>query len=132
MDANLAKCGREPQTSRWTHLERPQSSTGGKAVSRKKPQRKNRRDSANWSDVLDSVNNEGILELGGGTFNVDALDNAATGEILGFGTINANVINSGIVSPGASPGTLLILGNYTQDATGVLAIGLHGTDIRTP
>jgi hypothetical protein len=37
------------------------------------------------------------------------------------------LINNGTVSPGASPGTLVIAGNYTQSPTGILAIELAGT-----
>ena len=44
------------------------------------------------------------------------------GLLGGGGTIFGNVTNQGIVSPGNSPGTLTIGGNYTQTATGTLLI----------
>ncbi len=44
------------------------------------------------------------------------------GLLGGGGTIYSNVVNSGIVSPGNSPGTLTISGNYTQTSTGTLLI----------
>ena len=36
----------------------------------------------------------------------------------GNGTLNGNLISSGLVSPGNSPGTLTIAGNYTQTSAG--------------
>ncbi len=48
------------------------------------------------------------------------------GTLSGPGTINADLVNAGEISPGA-PGTLAINGNYTQAATGILDIGLAGT-----
>jgi hypothetical protein len=51
----------------------------------------------------------------------------AGGTLAGSGTIDANVINSGTVSPGSptGTGTLTINGNYTQTAGGVLDAGLE-------
>jgi outer membrane autotransporter protein len=40
---------------------------------------------------------------------------------MGTGPITGNVTNSGTVSPGSSPGTLTINGNYAQTAAGTLA-----------
>ena len=48
------------------------------------------------------------------------------GFFQGTGVVNGNVINSGIVSPGASIGTLTINGNYTQNASGTLRIEVAG------
>ena len=42
------------------------------------------------------------------------------GLLKGSGVIQGNVTNSGTVSPGNSPGTLTINGNYTQTAAGTL------------
>ncbi len=47
----------------------------------------------------------------------------------GGGTINGNVVNSGVVSPGNSPGVLTINGNFTQTAEGTLLIELASTSI---
>ena len=46
------------------------------------------------------------------------------GLLGGGGTIFGNVTNQGVVSPGNSPGTLTINGNYTQTATGTLLMQL--------
>ncbi len=46
--------------------------------------------------------------------------------LSGDGTIQADIINtSGIVSPGLSPGTLTIDGNFTQGANGTLALEIE-------
>ncbi len=45
-----------------------------------------------------------------------------TGALSGMGTIVGNVINSGILSPGSSPGTMTINGNYTQNSNSTLLI----------
>jgi len=70
-------------------------------------------------DSADTTNlNAGTLwvqnALTTGTLNI------ASGATLGgIGTINGNVINAGAVSPGNSPGTLTINGDYTQMSGGV-------------
>ncbi len=47
----------------------------------------------------------------------------ATGAFLrGNGTINGNLINNGTVSPGFSPGTIIVAGDYTQGPGGTLVI----------
>jgi autotransporter-associated beta strand protein len=47
------------------------------------------------------------------------------GAVLkGTGTITGSVLNSGMISPGHSPGTLTIGGNFTQTSSGVLSIAL--------
>ena len=58
--------------------------------------------------------------LNGGTFNLNG------GMLSGSGVINASVINGAVISPGSSPGTLTINGNYTQTATGVVQMELGG------
>ena len=51
--------------------------------------------------------------------------NVAAGAFLGGnGTIAGNLTNSGTVSPGNSPGTINVAGNYTQVATGTLVVEL--------
>jgi hypothetical protein len=90
------------------------------------------RDGASFFAINNTVGNAGVLELGGGAFNVDTLNNTATGTILGSGDINATVTNAGTVSPGTSPGVLRISGAYTQSATGVLEIGISGDDNSNP
>ncbi len=44
---------------------------------------------------------------------------AAGATLGGIGVINGNLINDGILSPGNSPGTLVVNGNYVQGAGGV-------------
>jgi hypothetical protein len=76
------------------------------------------------------LSNTGTVQLGGAGL-ADAtltpggiLMNAATGTIIGHGTIGNSVLNNGTVSPGSSPGTLNVTGNYTQSATGELLVDL--------
>jgi autotransporter-associated beta strand protein len=54
--------------------------------------------------------------LGG---NVDV---ANAGTLRGHGTIDGNVVNDGVVSPGGSIGRLTVDGNYTQKSDGTLNI----------
>jgi T5SS/PEP-CTERM-associated repeat protein len=44
------------------------------------------------------------------------------GQVTGRGSIQAEVINAGTFSPGASPGTLQVKGNYTQDPAASLKV----------
>ena len=44
------------------------------------------------------------------------------GLVTGNGNIQTEVTNDGTVSPGASPGTLKVKGNYTQDPSASLKI----------
>ena len=49
----------------------------------------------------------------------------AAGAFLGgTGTISGNLVNNGTVSPGYSPGTIAVTGNFTQNSTGLLIIQL--------
>ena len=53
--------------------------------------------------------------------------NDAGGRLSGAGTLTANVINNGTVSPGDSPGVLAISGNYSQGPAGTLNLEIGGT-----
>lgn len=65
--------------------------------------------------------------LQGGTLITDSF-NIPTDETLnGTGTLQTNLVNHGTVSPGSSPGTLTVVGNYTQGSDGTLTIELGGT-----
>ena len=55
----------------------------------------------------------------------------AAGVLSGSGTVTANVVNDGVLSPGDSPGTLTINGAYTQDSTGILNLEIGGTTAGT-
>ncbi|MEI6323565.1 MAG: hypothetical protein WCP60_10725, partial [bacterium] len=68
-----------------------------------------------------NVNNNGTVILNG-VFNTPNLTLTPGSLLNGNGTLNGNLINNGTVSPGNSPGTLTINGNYTQGSTGVLNI----------
>ena len=46
---------------------------------------------------------------------------------MGTGVVKGNVINSGMVAPGASVGRLTINGNYTQNAGGALRVEVAGS-----
>lgn len=48
------------------------------------------------------------------------------GILSGIGTLAGNVVNSGLLSPGTSPGVITIHGNYTQSNYGTLLIQLAG------
>jgi outer membrane autotransporter protein len=73
----------------------------------------------------------GTTTVTGGSLIVDgSIASAQTlvnpGGLLGgrgsIGSLNGNLVNSGIVKPGDSPGTLTVNGNYSQTATGTLRI----------
>ena len=51
------------------------------------------------------------------------------GLLGGSGVIGGNVINRALVSPGNSPGTLTIGGNYTQTATGTLFVQIASSTV---
>jgi T5SS/PEP-CTERM-associated repeat protein len=63
----------------------------------------------------------------GGTVQAANLIVGALGEVHGDGNIVGDVQSGGLVSPGASPGTLHINGNYTQAAAGKLLMEMAGT-----
>lgn len=72
--------------------------------------------------------NSGSITLGGGNIDVGTTLALNGGTLDGSGTITADVNNSGgNVSPGNSPGTINITGNYTQGSTGTMTIELAGT-----
>jgi hypothetical protein len=76
----------------------------------------------NWANP---VGGAAVLNVNsGGTLISTTVNIAASGTLSGAGTIQANVQNGGLVSPGTSPGTLQVTGNYTQNSTGELRIEL--------
>ena len=78
----------------------------------------------------------GTTTINAGTLEVDGFIGSANtfvnllGTLSGTGVIGGNVFNSGIVSPGhspgPSPGTLTVKGNYTQTPAGTLVIEVAG------
>jgi uncharacterized repeat protein (TIGR01451 family) len=70
----------------------------------------------------------GTTTLGPGGISVATPMAINGGTLNGAGTITGNVNNSGgNVSPGSSPGTIAITGNYTQGSAGSMLIELAGT-----
>jgi uncharacterized protein with beta-barrel porin domain len=67
------------------------------------------------------LDNQGSLAVNG-TLSGASLLNNATGTLTGSGTILGTFTNSGTVNPGNSPGTLTIVGDYTQTASGTLTV----------
>jgi hypothetical protein len=77
------------------------------------------------------VTNTGTIEAASGTLNfTGTLDHQISGIATGIAILNlpsiANLTNNGTFSPGASPGTLTVVGNYTSTANTVLDIDLNG------
>jgi outer membrane autotransporter protein len=69
--------------------------------------------------------NAGSLIVDGSIASVQTLVNP-DGLFGGTGFVG-NLVNSGIVSPGDTPGTLHVSGDYTQNASGTLRIEVAGT-----
>ena len=74
-----------------------------------------------------NIANGGVLNAGGATLNINTTNVQPGGTLNGTGTVNGSVFNSGIVSPGNSPGLLTITGNLDLLATGLLNIELSGS-----
>jgi uncharacterized protein (DUF2141 family) len=72
-----------------------------------------------------NILNQGTVVLRGGKLITDTIPIGET--FSGTGTIQADLTNSGTISPGTSPGTLTVDGTYTQESTGTLAIEIGGT-----
>ena len=81
-----------------------------------------------WSTFIAlrvGINGQASLTVAnGGTVSAPAIITGLLGEIHGNGTLTGSVTNNGLVSPGTSPGTLTINGNYSQTADGELLIEL--------
>jgi outer membrane autotransporter protein len=69
--------------------------------------------------------NAGSLIVDGSIASAQTLVNAG-GLLGGKGLIGGNLVNSGIVSPGNSPGALTVSDNYTQNTNGTLRIEIAG------
>ncbi len=69
--------------------------------------------------------NAGSLIVDGSIASAQTLVNAG-GLLGGHGSLGGSLVNSGIVSPGDSPGTLTVNGNYIQNAGGTLRIQIAG------
>jgi len=79
---------------------------------------------SNYVNVVDG----GCLDLNGGSLNTPEV-RLNGGSLVGNGTVTVSqrVRNRGLVSPGHSAGTITIVGNYVQEADGVLLMEIAGT-----
>jgi len=73
------------------------------------------------------VQTGGQTLLSGGNLALQTAAQLRGGILSGGGTITGSVSNNATVSPGASPGLLSIVGNYTEGPNAHLAIALGGT-----
>lgn len=80
---------------------------------------------ANFSQTGGSTNLDGGNLAGSGTLAFNG------GTLGGSGVIAGNVANSARMSPGHSPGTITINGNYTQSSTATLDMEIGGTSAGT-
>ena len=79
-------------------------------------------------DIYTYTQTAGHTILSGGDFNTSSTTwNINGGDLTGTGTITGNLSNAALVSPGQSPGSLTITGNYTQTINGTLDIEIDGT-----
>ena len=69
--------------------------------------------------------NGGSLIVDGSIASANTLVNPG-GLLGGQGIIGGNLVNGGVVSPGSSPGTLTVNGDYTQNPNGTLRIEVAG------
>jgi hypothetical protein len=67
----------------------------------------------------------GSARLAGGSFRGSTFIFTG-GTLWGSGVINGLVVNAGEISPGGSPGTITIVGSYTQTAAGRLTVEIGG------
>ena len=79
---------------------------------------------ANTYTGTTTVNNGSLIVDGSIASPLTVVNAGAT--LAGHGTIGGNLVNSGIVGQGNSPGTLTVGGNYTQNPGGTLRIGVGG------
>ncbi len=69
--------------------------------------------------------NRGVLKVDGSITSNTFVDHGGT--LAGTGTVQGDVTNNGVVSPGDAPGTLTVNGNYIQNSRGSLLIDIAGT-----
>jgi hypothetical protein len=58
----------------------------------------------------------------GGSLNANSITLPAGHRISGWGQVNGNLVNAGIIEPGSSPGMFVVDGDYTQSGTLVIEI----------
>jgi T5SS/PEP-CTERM-associated repeat protein len=86
---------------------------------------------SNWSSAANlyvGTSGAGTLEVTAGgvvqAFNVFV---GTAGQLRGDSNVIANVQNGGLLSPGISPGTLILTGNFSQTASGDMLVELAST-----
>jgi hypothetical protein len=73
-----------------------------------------------------------VVDLGGGTLDPgDELIIDSDDSLIGSGTLAANLVNEGTVSPGNSAGIITVQGDYSNLNSGLLQIELGGTTAGT-
>ncbi|HED65026.1 MAG TPA: hypothetical protein ENJ09_05660 [Planctomycetes bacterium] len=72
----------------------------------------------------------GELDLGGGQLNAQAVNVASEASLTGWGTIGADVSNTGgtVGSGNRGPGTLQVQGNFQQNGAGRTIVEIGGTN----
>jgi len=78
-----------------------------------------------------TILNSGVLDIAAGqTFSVTGADFINNGTIFGQGTLDVtqatSFVNNGVLSPGNSPGTLTINGDFTQTTSGTIILEIAG------
>lgn len=68
----------------------------------------------------------GATQLGGGALVSGRDVQIAGGALRGIGTVQANLVNGGVMSPSVGAGMLRVQGNYTQLPGGSLQVSLAG------
>jgi len=86
---------------------------------------------AGFPTISATTNNYGVIEAASDSFIFSGvLNNEISGIIKGTGVIElpsaGNFTNNGTFGPGASPGTLTLIGDYPSTANSVLEIELNG------
>jgi hypothetical protein len=75
----------------------------------------------------------GVTDLGGGVLTASPGVDLEGGVVTGSGTVQGDLMNGGVVSPGGdgTNGILTVTGNYVQTAAGILNIDLGGVNAGT-
>jgi uncharacterized repeat protein (TIGR01451 family) len=80
-----------------------------------------------WIQGPHFVQTAGETRLQGGTLDLFPDFQLQGGALTGNGTVNGGIDNTGgTVAPGLSPGTIALLGNYTQGSGGTFALEIGG------
>ena len=74
-----------------------------------------------------NYSNDGSTVVDGSLVANNTFTNDAGGRLSGEGTLTANVIDNGTVSPGDSPGVLAMSGDFSQAQAGTLNLEIGGT-----